>query len=264
MSEQRFTSVTSLLRDGLPKPQITYWALKRAATYAVDACDLWTPLLADDKQGAIDLIKNSPWRESSRAAERGSQMHALAEQINLGQSPDVPDDMQPYVDQYLDFLRTHQPTFLMAEAQVFNVTYSYAGTLDAIVEIAGSTYVMDMKTTDRDPDGEQARPPYPEVALQLCMYAHAEKVALVPTERVQTGRGRYYTYIETLPFEPMPQVDGALALVVSPYDWTLTPVRIDHEVWNAALAVREVARFQADISKRVLGPEIPRPVRGAA
>lgn len=266
MSEpQKFTSVTSIEKDGCPKPGIPYWAAKGAARYVIDHWKSLAPQIEDDPVAAFNTIRDAPWRERDKAANRGTEIHTIAEKINLGQQPDVPEELAPYIDQYLGFLADYRPTFLMAEAQVWNVTYSYAGTLDAIVEIGGDgPYVLDMKTTPKPPDTDESRPPYPNIAIQLCMYAHAEKVALVPAERVTTGRGRYYLYDESLPFEPMPRVDGALALVVSPFDYTLTPVRIDNEVWNAALAVREVARFQSDISKRVLGPQVPRPVKEAA
>jgi hypothetical protein len=253
--QQRFTSVTSLLKDGLPKPAITYWAVREAASWAVRERDAWLPLAMRDEQAAVDLVKGAPWRESSRAAARGSDIHRAAEQINLGGRPDVPPEIEPFVRQYQGFLEQHRPSFLLAEAAVFNLSWSYAGTLDAVVELDGQTFVLDVKTTDKRPEVE-SRPPYPEVALQLAFYARATHVAVLPPERVTTGRGRYYVWDPGAEFEAMPKVSTsvALALVLSPVDWRLVPVRIDAEVWNCALAVREVARFQADVSKRVLGP----------
>jgi hypothetical protein len=62
----------------------------------------------------------------------------------------------------------------------------------------------------------------------------------------------------------MPEISGGLALVISPDDYQLVPVRIDDEVWRAFLAVREVARFQLDTANRVLGPPIAPPERKSA
>ena len=54
----------------------------------------------------------------------------------------------------------------------------------------------------------------------------------------------------------MPKVEGAFALVISPVDYVFVPVRIDDEVWRAFLAIREVARWNLDISRKVFGPPV--------
>ncbi len=247
-------SVTTLLQEGVPRPAILGWAVKMTAEYAVDNTDVIRAYLnANDRDGALKAVKDARWRTSGKALARGTDVHTAAEQLNLGAEPDIPDDVLPYVNQYRRFLEDHAPTFLLAEAPVYNRSYSYAGTLDAIVELDGKTCVLDIKTTDKGPEA-RTRPPYPEIALQLVAYSRAEYVGLDAANMQYSGKRRYYVFDEKTAHEPMPAVDGALALVISPVDYMVVPVRIDDEVWAAWLYVMEVARWQLDTSKRVLGP----------
>lgn len=255
MTEQLW-SVTTILGEGVPKPALLGWAVKMTAEYAVDNLPVISAYLkSDDREGALKAVKDARWRTSSKALARGSDLHHAAEQLNLGVEPDIADGVRPYLTQYRRFLAEHAPRLLMAEAPVYNRTHIYAGTLDMIAEVDGKTCVLDIKTTDKGPDA-RSRPPYPEIALQLVAYARAEYVGLDPADMRYSGKRRYYVWNEHTHHEPMPPVDGALALVISPVDYLLVPVRIDDEVWAAWLYVMEVARWQLDISRRVLGPVV--------
>lgn len=257
MSGQRMYSVTTLLSEGLPKPALVPWAARVTAERAIDKRSILDAYLQDDdRAGAIKWLTDARWEKSGTAAARGSDIHHAAEQYALGTTPDVTDDTRPYVEQYARFLEEHQPVFIAAEAAVFNLTYSYAGTLDAIIELDGRTLVLDMKTTDKGPDHKGARPPYPEVALQATAYARAEVISLGGVDRREVGSRRYYVYDPQADHHPMPRVDGAVALVVSPADYRLVPVRTDDEAWQAFLAVREVARWQLNLGKTAIGPVI--------
>lgn len=255
MSE-RFWSVTTLIGEGLPKPALLGWAVKVTAEWAVDNADAIKITAQTDRDAAVDMVKRCRFRASAEASARGSDVHRVAESINLGTPIEAPEGTQPYVDQYMRFLDDHAPTFEAAETAVYNVTYHYAGTLDAIVNVDGARYVLDMKTTAKPPGGG-ARPPYPDVALQLAAYGHAEVVGLDPL-RETTGSGRrYYLFDETLDTHPMPEIEGALALVVSPYDYQLVAVRYDEETWRSFLYCREVARWQLELAKTAIGATVP-------
>jgi ATP-dependent exoDNAse (exonuclease V) beta subunit len=253
---ERMWSVTTLIGAGLPKPALVGWAANVTAEYAVDKREVWQPLAEDDREAAIKHLAGIRYQSSGKAMARGTDVHKAAERLNLGLPPDHEPHLQPYVDQYLQFLADHSPTILMAEAPVYSQTYHYAGTLDLILELEDRICVTDIKTTDRGKDSPKRRPPYPDIALQLCAYARAETVGIAPAQQRYSGRRRYYVLPPDAPLEPMPEVSGGLALVISPDDYQLVPVRIDDEIWNAFLAVREVARFQLDTANRVLGPAI--------
>jgi hypothetical protein len=146
----------------------------------------------------------------------------------------------------------------MAEAPVYHPAEHYAGTLDGIMELEGSRLVFDYKTTEHHPDGEKRRPPFPEVALQLCAYRHAREVGVLSEQRYAGGR-RYYLYDPDVPHEPLPETDGAICIVMSPYDCFAVPVRTDEQVWDAWLHVIECARWQLQDGYGVFGPQLAPP-----
>jgi len=257
MSEPELScySVTTLIKEGLGTGKgLVYWNAKTPVAWAAEHLDAFSALVKVDRDQAVKTAMDARWATSGKAAARGTDLHAAAEQLALGQTPDVEPHILPYLDQYQRFLEQHQPTFLMSEAPVYNLTNHYAGTCDGIMELGGRTVIFDIKTTDKPLDAK-SRPPYPEVALQLVAYARAELVGLL-SEKREINYRRYYVYSPDQQHEPMPPVDGAVCIVVSPFDCRVIPIRIDDEVWRAFLHVREAARWQIDISGRVIGPEI--------
>lgn len=250
-------SVTTLIKLGLGTSEaIINWAVKTTAAAAIDQRRVVAAMLeAGDRDGAIEHLANVRFRKSGRARLRGTDLHTAAEAIALGVPPPIPEGGEPYIEHYVKWLERFEPRFLMSEAPVYNVTQHYAGTLDGIMELAGVPVVFDIKTTEHPPGGDKARPPFPEVALQLAAYARAEVVGVLSEQRYASGR-RYYLYDATAHHEPMPQVQGALCIVLSPYDCNAVPVRIDDDVWRAFLHVRECARWQVDTSRNLFGPPL--------
>lgn len=253
-AKRKLWSVTTLIGKGVPK-DLTGWAAWFTARYVVEHFHELAPLVTSDPEGATKLIADARYRRTEGAAARGTELHAAAELIALGDNPLVATEIQPYVEQFRRFLADHEPEYLLSEAPVYNLTHGYAGTLDGLIRLRGRTFVLDYKTTDKPPSA-RSRPPYPEVAMQLCAYARAERVGLQEAERTTGRDSRFYLYDPEAPSEPMPNVDGALALMVSPFDYKLVPVRIDDSVWEKFLAACEVAEWSLETSKKALGPAI--------
>jgi hypothetical protein len=255
----RLWSVTSLIKAGLgvAEPLVNY-SVKVTAEYAIDHHDVLATLAAEDRDGAVDYLKNVRWRKSGKAMARGSDIHAAAEQLALGGQPDVDDHILPYVEQYAGWLERMRPTFVMAEAPVYNLTHNYAGTCDGILELAGRPLLFDIKTTEHLPGSDRLRPPYAEVALQLAAYSRCEQVGVLSEQRYSGGK-RYYIYDPQAHHEPMPTVDGALAIVISPGDCFAVPVRVDDEIWQAFLDVQAAARWTIHTSKSLFGPPLTAP-----
>ncbi len=252
----RLWSVTTLIKLGLGTSDgLVNWSVKTTAEFAVDNYDIVAPLANRDRGAAVKLLTDARWQSSSKAAARGTELHKAAEQLALGVTAKVEDDVLPYLEQYQRFLNTYKPEFLMAEAPVYNPTYGYAGTLDGIVKIAGRTLVCDIKTTAHAPDSGKSRPPFPEVALQLTAYKNAEWVGLLSEMRYASGK-RYYLYDPGAQHQPMPETDGAICVVISPYDYMVIPVRTDEETWRHFRHVMECARWQVAVSRNVFGPPI--------
>ncbi|MHB8188956.1 MAG: hypothetical protein ACYDHP_00720 [Ferrimicrobium sp.] len=258
-----FHSVTTVL-GVMDKPALTYWSAEETAKAAVRAASSLTVRIAED--GEAETVK---WLTGARfrtvkgqrtAAELGTAVHAVCEEIALtGKRPTVDKEVSPFVDQFEKFLERFAPTFIAAEMPVFSPKYGYAGTLDAIVEIEGATYLLDYKTTRKDVDSRgKATGPYPEVSLQLAAYRHAELTAPFRTRRTEKMRRRYYLLgpEERANCVPLPEVAGALVLHLTPGHERLVPVDTGPRIFGSFLHLVQVARFSFDIASTVFGPDL--------
>jgi hypothetical protein len=223
-----FTSVTTIL-NVLSKPFLTKWAAKMAAEYAVENWgELTDMLIRGEQQDAVTLIKEASSRSAQESSEMGTYVHSSVEERIKG----IPSEISPIQLVGFDAWReVHKPEFILCESTVYNRTEGYAGTMDFMAEIEGRNIIVDVKT------GKQV---YPEVALQLCAYAHGEWC--------DEGTGRE---------APLPRIDGAAVLHLRPRGYKFIPVRIDEEVWRSFQYVKEAFRWQRYTSKRVLGFETP-------
>jgi hypothetical protein len=260
MAEHRHWSVTTLIDLGLPKQALIAWAANATADYAIENLELLRSMVElGARDEALETLKRSRFGPKKKASERGTSIHSYLERRSYGEQPAPPEGLEAHCEQVDRFLAEHNPRVHAAEAPVYSGTWSYAGTLDLILELPvypGRLLVADMKTTDKLPG--VSRPPYPEVALQLAAYRNAEYIGLPNSANQQySGGRRYYVWDDEAPLAELPQCSSiGLALIVSPADYTLTPVRIDGDVFRAFLDVRNVAMFAVETSKRVLGPPI--------
>lgn len=231
---ENYYSVTTIIGGGLPKPALINWAKKFTAEYACDHLEALNALVKDDREGAVDWLKNAAWRDRDKKAELGTHLHEAMEAYVLGKPfPRWDDAVAGRMLKFEKFLKDYEPVYEMTEATVFNKTYRYAGTLDAVVHLSGPPpgyYILDMKS---------GKAVYPEVALQLAMYRFAEFVGLPDGSEA-----------------PMPQVDGACALHLTDHDYQLVDVLADDAVFKTAMHVREVYRWQQELSKQVLRGEL--------
>lgn len=261
----RLWSVTEILKMSIPMPYLVGWCARVTAEEAVLNRAAWLAMAEVDPQGAINYLKDARWRTVGRAADRGNALHAHSRALALGAPvPAAPEGAELHIAQFERFLADWQPEFLAAEQPVYNATHKYGGTLDAIMRLDGFTVVADYKTTDKGPDDEGARPPYDETGLQLCAYRNAEVLGLAPSKQLQDKKNkRYYSWDQAAPSTPMIEVDGAVCLVISPVDYELHPMRTDDQVWHTWLHCLELARWEMDIARTVVGAALVPPRRTA-
>lgn len=185
--ELEVVSVTSITGSGIPKPWLAPWQAKMVATYAVDNVDEWLGLSKIDTQGAIDLLKRSPYRSTSEKADIGTIVHSAVEAYIKG-TPFTKEQLEEvlterrvpegkwkstagYIAGAMEFLFEQEPEIIASEATVYSRTHGYAGTTDLIAKMrVGKTkkpVIIDFKTSARI---------YDEVGLQLCAYANADFV----------------------------------------------------------------------------------------
>lgn len=91
------------------------------------------------------------------AGERGSAVHKLTEQYDLGGQVELMgSDGQPgyslevwkMLERYVDFSDRFSPSYDMIEEQVLSPDLGYAGTLDRVGTIEGKKYLIDIKTSN--------------------------------------------------------------------------------------------------------------------
>jgi hypothetical protein len=225
---------------------------------------------------ALRWVKGAADRHRDAAAARGSAVHAEAEQLVLTHAREAsrlilaeqvvtpwPEALEPYQGAFVGWIDDFEPTFLAAEATVFNRTQAYGGTLDAIVLLAarqlleaiaqagGGTQAASVEEArvwaflaGLDPDEPVAvivdfktgTAVYPEVALQLAPYARAEFIGAP----------------DGLTELPMPDVALGAVLHLTPKGYRFRLVRIDQPIFDAFCFAREVYRFNNDTAKTVL------------
>jgi hypothetical protein len=229
--------VTSILNME-PKPYLTAWAAKMTAELAAEIIDVLPEMVARDRAGAIDFLKGASKRFTKEAADIGTAAHGIFERMALGETVgDVGEQMTPFKDHFADFLATVKPVFHHVEATVWNSTYGYAGSFDAIASIDGKPVVLDFKTTRSGV--------HDSTAWQIAAYRRGE-VLLEDSGRMM----------------PMPETVGGAVVHVRPEGWALVPVNTDEDAFADFLAMREQHRRLKEDNKRTL---VGRPaMKGAA
>ena len=227
------TSIVSML----PKSFLRYWAAKVVAEQAVENLGEVVGLAMRDREAAIDFLKRAPDRDTKKAADVGSEVHAVFESLARGEDVRrLHPEIQVFADHFREFLDEYQPEFVHLEETVWSEEHDYAGSFDVIARIQGELVVGDWKTTRSGV--------HEEVALQLSAYRHADYIIRPDGTKI-----------------PLPKVDGGFVLHVRPEGWELRPVRCDRSVFRFFLALREVFDWERDVKSTVIGDPLNVPVK---
>lgn len=244
----KYPGVTSVV-GMLPKPFLVWWAARMTAEAAVANLPAVASIAERDEAGAVDYLRNAHSRYTKLRARIGSDAHDLFERMARGEAIGrVHPDLEPYRQGFAEFLALVRPELVRAEDIAWSDTHQYAGSFDAILRVrlgedgkpdhvSGEwhTLIVDWKTS---------KSTYPDVALQMSAYAHADKIISPDGSS-----------------EPMPEFDGAAVLHITPDGWAFKPVRIDPEVFDIFLTLRKVFTWDRDISKTVIGRAIAESAR---
>lgn len=99
---------------------------------------------------------------------------------------------------------------------------------------------------------------YPEVALQLSAYRHAQWAVPVSPRRWEQHGRRYYLFgnPERDAAIPVPEFDGGIVIHVTPEHCDAYVVRCDEEIHRAFLYVHEASRWANETSKTAIGNKL--------
>lgn len=257
--------VTTVLSNGIPKPALVNWAAGAIAAYVGERLDIdsttghvsadnLVKALAQVGQGnrynrwpndgsfsrlaLIETLKGVHHEDRDRAANRGTEVHGIAERLVRGEAVDAPDEIAGHVDSYVKFLDEWQARPVIVEAVVGHRKHKWMGTLDLVVDMAGQRWLLDIKTTRSGIFGE--------TALQLAAYRHAEFYLDANGDEV-----------------PMPEVDRVAAIWVRADGYDVIPVVADATTYRMFQYAQMVARFTTGLGRSWIG-EAVRPEEVAA
>lgn len=223
--------VTTLIGNGLPKPALVGWGIKSVAEYAVNH---WDALAEENVADRLKTLKGSPYADRDAAANRGTAVHALAEQLVQGVEVEVPDELAGHVESYVRFLDDWRIEPVLVERTVVNYTVGYAGTLDLICEVPGIGRVLADVKTNRSGV-------YGDTAFQLAAYRYAEFfIADDGTE------------------QPMPEVAGCYVIHVRADGYDFVPLEAGPTQFTEFRHIARVARA-AEAARGYVGEALTPP-----
>lgn len=225
-------SVTTILGIIDKSGPLVGWAKREVANAAVrNLTGLGDMVAASGPEATARWLATIPGYQRDKAADRGSDVHALAEAISRGQSVIVPDELAGYVDAFAAWQREWQPEYLAAEEMVCSLRYHYAGTLDAIIRVAGETWIVDYKTS---------KGVYPETGMQLAAYAHADFIG-------RPGVRRRFR---------IPTIDSYGVLHLRPDGYEFVPYRVTGDTFTAFLNARRLWQWREGEATQIIAPPI--------
>lgn len=214
------------------KPGLPRWSAGVVANTAIENLGAVVGLALNDPAGAVDYLKNAPYRDTKGAADQGSAAHVVFERLALGQPAGrVTPQLAPFVDGFKRFLDEKQPEYIHVEETVWNDTHLYAGSFDAYAIIDGERLFLDNKTTRSGV--------HDEAGIQLAAYRFSESIIRNDGTRV-----------------PTPEADGAAVLLIRPDRTQLVPIRADEEMFGIFLNLREVFRYEKEMKPNVIGSPV--------
>lgn len=236
---QKIPGVTTVTGNGLPKPALLNWAGDATAEYAVDNWDALSKLPLSER---LKKIKGGRYEKRDAAANRGTQIHKMAERLIAGERVTVPDALTGYVEACVAFLNDFDVRQIHVEAVVYSETHGHVGTADLIADVL----LPDMPEYDDIPRNDEGYSRglfdwksgrsgiFGDVALQLAPYRHSEFLVLPGGEVID-----------------MPPVDFTAGIHLRPDGYSFIPVVTDDSVYRDFLYVAQVARIVDGLSDLV-------------
>lgn len=198
---------------------LSKWAATTVAEFVADEPGSVEALRTMGRESMVAALKGIPWTRRDDKAGRGTTFHALAQQILLGHTVEVPPEQVGLVESALAFMEAYKIDPTLVEVAVGSRAHKYAGTADLIANDA----IWDWKTGKRI---------YSSVPFQLSAYAGAEFFV--------DADGNEH---------PMPPIEASYGVHIREDGYSVHPLKFGPEMFAEFLVVR--AAF--DIHKRAEG-----------
>lgn len=256
------TGVTTILGGGIPKPALVWWAPGVVAKWVTDPAnaDKLTELLAGDTDQSVKFMQALPNKERDIAAERGTEVHDLAEKLATTGEVEAPEDLVGFVEGYMDFLDEWQITPVLVEVVLASREHWFSGKVDLL---ATSPLLMSQPDIDAGKliqiDLKTSKGVYFETALQTAAYSRAEfymdgdKEVPMP-EVVKT----FVAHVTPMDREGINARYEGSPLGTSLYPLATSPAEIDEhfQMFLHAKAVHEDAKARGKVKLEPIHPPI--------
>lgn len=240
----RVPGVTTLTGAGMPKPGLMKWYAEVVAAYAVDHRE---ELALMGPVEAYKFLCKVPHMTSGKAAVRGSTVHGIADRLSHGETVDIPDGLEGYVQSAVAFLKEFDFQVWYTEVVVHDAEdHGWAGKIDAIGTLMFPE-LPEYDRYDRDDDGRipalidyktKAGGIWGDDAYQLGPYRWAKKMILHDGTEID-----------------MPQVSFTGGVHLTPDGYSLIPLETPKSVYRDFLHLKEVARI-VEQARDLAGPAI--------
>ena len=81
------------------------------------------------------------------AADRGTRVHKATQMIDVVHEVECDEDIVPYVQAYVQFLKEHKPKWELIERSMYNPELMYGMTIDRYGIVDGKKTLVDIKTS---------------------------------------------------------------------------------------------------------------------
>jgi len=232
--------VTSLIKGGYPAPALTYWAAKTVAEWVADNEDEVDRLRGMGRGPMVAALKETPWAQRDAAANRGTEVHALAEKLIAGEPVETPEEIIGHVESCARFLDLWRPEPVLVEVSIAHRAHWWAGRLDFLATLPdGRTVLFDWKTSRSGI--------FAETAFQLAAYSHAEFYAPdLDTEK------------------PLPHIDACAAVWVRADGFDVIPVDASDATYSTFRHIAWVANVAKIAKAALVGAAIEPTPEGSA
>jgi hypothetical protein len=230
--------VTTLIGDGTRKKALEAWGIRSVAEYAAEHLDLLNQMAPMGREAIVSALKQSPYTDRDQAANRGTEVHKLAEELIHGREVEVPPELAGHVDSYVRYLDDWQPEPILVRSHRRPPQVELRRHPRRVYRLPdGRVVIADIKTSRSGI--------FAEAALQLAAYRFAEVYLDGDgTERPMADLG-------------IGDVGHGLWIRGDRYD--VLPIPVDESVWRAFLHIAFGARWMRDNKDPLPAPDRRRP-----
>lgn len=232
------------LRKATPAMQGNVYAL--ALAREVISINDVPPKLAKDV--AERYLKEAAWRERDVAADRGTEVHDLAERLTQGEILSVPDELANHIHVWRQFVDDWEMEFIETEFTVFYPKFNYAGTGDFLARSGRmpewGVILGDYKTSKSGI--------WPDIALQLAALKYA---AFIGRCSDCATYGDLCTHPASACYEDfttLKAIETCVGVQITDEGYQVVPVRVTDATYQIFLSAINVHKWKTEAEKWAL------------